>query len=90
MTNFRKSGKTRLSGFIFWNIRFQLFQNRNRTGAKLEDLKIQGCFEVWKMIKKYQGANIEGIQAKIRGHKNRTVWFGISEYLVFPKQIESD
>jgi hypothetical protein len=37
------------------------------------------------MIKKYQEAKIEEIQAQRQGRKNQTVWFRISEYLVFPK-----
>jgi hypothetical protein len=84
MTKFGKSGKIRLSSFILRNIRFWQFQNRNRIGAKFEDLKIQGCFEVWKMTKKYQGAKIEEIQVKSRGRKNWTDRFGIPEYPIFP------
>jgi hypothetical protein len=48
------------------------------------------CFEAWKRTKKHQGAKIEEIQAKSRGHKNWTVRFWISEYLVFLEQIESE
>jgi hypothetical protein len=39
---------------------------------------------------KYQGAKMEEIQAKSRGRKNWTIRFGIPEYPVFPKGIESD
>jgi hypothetical protein len=42
MTKFDRPGKTRLSGFLFQNIRFWLVQKRIKTRAKLRDLKIQG------------------------------------------------
>jgi hypothetical protein len=45
MMKFGKFGKTGLSSFAFWNIWFWQFQNRNKMGAKVVDLKIQGCFE---------------------------------------------
>jgi hypothetical protein len=64
VTKFCKSEKAGLSGFAFWNIRFWQFQNRNMTGVKHEDLKVQGCFEAWKMTNWYQGARIEEIQVK--------------------------
>jgi hypothetical protein len=35
-----KSKKIGLPGFVFWNIRFSEFQNRNREGAKREDFRI--------------------------------------------------
>jgi hypothetical protein len=41
MTKFGESGKIRLSGFLFWNIRFWQFHGKTKEGAKLEDLKIQ-------------------------------------------------
>jgi hypothetical protein len=41
MIKFDKAGKIGWSGFLFWIIRFQQFQNMNRTGARLEDLKIK-------------------------------------------------
>jgi hypothetical protein len=46
-------------------------------------MKVQGCFEAWKVIKKYQGAKIEKIQAWSQDHKKRTIQFEISEYPVF-------
>jgi hypothetical protein len=41
MTKFGESGKTRLSGFLFQNIRFWQFRDKIKERAKLEDLKIQ-------------------------------------------------
>jgi hypothetical protein len=51
MIKFGKSGKTRLSGLGYRSIRFSQVQRRIKAGDKLEDLKIQGCFEAWKMRK---------------------------------------
>jgi hypothetical protein len=42
MTKFGESGKTGLSGFLFWTIRFWQFHDKTNEGAKFEDLKIQG------------------------------------------------
>jgi hypothetical protein len=39
-TKFGKAEKTGQSGFVFRNIRFSQFQNRNREGDKQEDLRI--------------------------------------------------
>jgi hypothetical protein len=46
-------------------------------------------FEAWKMTKKHQETKVEEIQAKNRGDKIWTIWFGILEYPVFPEEIES-
>jgi hypothetical protein len=40
MTKFDKSEKIGLSSFVFQNIRFLQFQNKNMEGAKREDLRI--------------------------------------------------
>jgi hypothetical protein len=40
MNKFGKSEKIGLSGLVFWNIRFSQFQNKNKEGAKCEDLTI--------------------------------------------------
>jgi hypothetical protein len=40
ITKFDRARKTRLSGLVFWNIRFSQFLIMNREGAKCEDLKI--------------------------------------------------
>jgi hypothetical protein len=40
MTKIFKSDKIGLPGFVFWNIRFSEFQNKNREGAKCEDFRI--------------------------------------------------
>jgi hypothetical protein len=85
MTKFCKSGKTGPSDFLFRLSGFDRF--REGSWQKL-NLKIQECFEAWKIIKKCQGAKIEEIQAQRRGHKNRTIRFGIPEYPVFSEQIE--
>jgi hypothetical protein len=61
MIKFGKSRKIGLSGFAFRNIWFLQVQKRTKAGAKLDDLKIQGCFEAWKMRKKHQGAKIKEI-----------------------------
>jgi hypothetical protein len=47
-------------------------------------------FEAWKRTKRYEGAKMEEIQAKSRSRKNRTIRFGIQEYLVFPEEREYD
>jgi hypothetical protein len=70
MTKFGKSKKIELSGFLFRTVRFWQFQNRNMTGAKTQRFKDPRCFEVWKGIKKYQGAKMEEIQAISRDRKN--------------------
>jgi hypothetical protein len=70
MTKFDKSKKIRLSGFLFRTIRFWQFQNRNMTGAETRRFKDPRYFEVWKGIKKYQGAKMEEIQAISRDRKN--------------------
>jgi hypothetical protein len=70
ITKFGKAIKTGPSDFLFWTIWFWQVQRRIKAGAKLEDLKMQGCFKAWKMIKKYQRAKIEEIQAESRGRKN--------------------
>jgi hypothetical protein len=54
MTKFSKFGKNGLSGLGYRSIQFSQDQRRIKARAKLKDLKIQGCFEAWKMIKKYQ------------------------------------
>jgi hypothetical protein len=33
---------------------------------------------------------MEEIQVKSQSHKNWTIWFGIPDYPIFPKEIESD
>jgi hypothetical protein len=48
------------------------------------------CFEESKRTKKYQEDQMEEIQARSRGHKNRTVWFWIPKYLIFLEQMESN
>jgi hypothetical protein len=40
-------------------------------------------FEAWKTTKKYQGADMEKIQDRSWGHKNRMVQFPILEGLIF-------
>jgi hypothetical protein len=40
MTKFGMSERTGLFGLVFRNIRFSQFQNMNRKGATLEDLRI--------------------------------------------------
>jgi hypothetical protein len=50
MTKFGMSGKTRLSGLPFWNIRFLQFQSKTDEGAKLKDLKIQGILKQEKRL----------------------------------------
>jgi hypothetical protein len=45
MDKFGKAGKTGYFGFLFWTVQFWQSQNMNRTGAKLEDLKIQGVLK---------------------------------------------
>jgi hypothetical protein len=85
MTKFSKFGKNGLSGLGYRSIQFSQDQRRIKARAKLKDLKIQGCFEAWKMIKKYQWAKMEEIQAQSRGRKNQTIWFGIPEYPFFPE-----
>jgi hypothetical protein len=47
-----------------------------------------GCIEAWKRTKNQQGAKMEEIQARSRGHKSRTVQFWIPEYPVFQEQLE--
>jgi hypothetical protein len=51
MTKFGRSEKIRPSGFLFWNIWFWQFQNRNMTRAKFEDLKIQSILRHEKGLK---------------------------------------
>jgi predicted Rossmann fold nucleotide-binding protein DprA/Smf involved in DNA uptake len=71
--------------FGFWQ-----FQGKIKEGAKLKDSKIQGILRHEKLLKKYQEAKMDEIQAKSRGHQNRTVQFWIPKYPVFPEQIKSD
>jgi hypothetical protein len=83
MTKFGKSGKTRLSGSLFRNIRFWQFQYKTKEGTRLEDSR---CFEACKRTKKYQEAEMEEIQDKSQSCKNRTVRFWKLEYPVFSKK----
>jgi hypothetical protein len=57
---------SRLSGF-------GSFQKRNIEGAKLKDLKIQCVLRPEKILKRYEGAKMEEIQAKSRSHKKQTI-----------------
>jgi hypothetical protein len=45
MTKFGKFGKTGLSGSLFQNIRYWLFQSEAKKEAKFDDLKIQGVLK---------------------------------------------
>jgi hypothetical protein len=90
MTKFDKSEKTKLSSLLLWNIRFAILEHpvltvssKNKEGAKR--FENPRCFETWKMIKKYQGANMEEIQAK-----SWMVRFWISDCPILSEQIESD
>jgi hypothetical protein len=51
MTKFGRSEKIGPSGFLFWNIWFWQFQNRNMTRAKFKDLKIQSILRHEKGLK---------------------------------------
>jgi hypothetical protein len=55
MTKFGKAGKIGCSGFLFQIVWFRQFQNMNRTGARLEDLKIQGVLKQGKGLKGIKG-----------------------------------
>jgi hypothetical protein len=86
MTKFGMSRKPDYSVSYSGLSSFDSFQNRNRIGATLEDLKIQEVLRHGEILK---GAKMEEIHTKSQSHKNRTVRFWIPEYLVFPEQIES-
>jgi hypothetical protein len=45
MTKFGKAGKIGCSGFLFRTVRLWQFRNIKKTGAKLEELKIQGILK---------------------------------------------
>jgi hypothetical protein len=47
-------------------------------------------FEVGTGVKNDKGAKMEENQATSQNHKNRTIRFWISEYPIFPEQIESE
>jgi hypothetical protein len=55
--------------FSFGSFRIKL---RKELNSRFEDPR---CFEAWKRAKKYQGAKMEGIQAKSRSHKKWTIGF---------------
>jgi hypothetical protein len=55
ITKFGKAGKIRCFGFLFRIVQFWQFLNMNRTGAKLEDLKIQGVLKQEKGLKGIKG-----------------------------------
>jgi hypothetical protein len=55
MTKFDKSGKTGLSGLLFWNIRLWYFQSKGKEEAKFKDLKIQGILKQEKGLKGIKG-----------------------------------
>jgi hypothetical protein len=42
------------------------------------------------MTKKYQGIKMEEVQPKSRDRKKQTIRFKVSEYPIFPEEIESD
>jgi hypothetical protein len=84
MTKFAKPGRTGFSGFLFWVVWFQQFQNMKKAGAKLGYLKIQG------VLKQEGGGGLKGIKGsrwtKIKqeanvtktgpsGLPNWTIWF---------------
>jgi hypothetical protein len=60
MTKFGKSEKTGQSDFLFRTIRSEQEYDMSYT-QRFEDPR---CFEAWKRTKRYQGANMEEIQAR--------------------------
>jgi hypothetical protein len=83
MTKFGKSRKTGPSGFLFWNVRFRQFSEQEHDMSYTWRFKDPRCFDAWKITKKHQGADMEEIQTRSRGRKNRFVRFWIPEYPIF-------
>jgi hypothetical protein len=76
MTKCGRSGKIRIFSFLLQNIRFQQFQNRKRTRAKLEDLKIQGVLNHGKRLRSTKEPRWKKSKPKIEATKIRVSGLG--------------
>jgi hypothetical protein len=76
MTKFGKSGKTRLSGSLFRNIRFWQFQYKTKEGIRLEDLKIQGVLRHAKGLKSIKKPRWKKSKTKAKAAKIELFGFG--------------
>jgi hypothetical protein len=89
MIKFVKSRKTGPSGFLFQTVQFRQFLEQKQDVSYTRRFEYPRRFEAWTRTKRYQGANMEEIQARSQSRNNQIVWFWIPEYLVFTEQIES-
>jgi hypothetical protein len=76
MTKFCKTGETGSSGFLFRLPGFSSFQNRNKEGAKLEDLKIKCVLRTGKILKGDKEPMEKNSKPKAKVAKTRMSDFG--------------
>jgi hypothetical protein len=75
MTKFDKSGKTGLSGFLCWTIRFWHFQDKTKEEAKFKDLKIQGVLRNEKGLKSVKKPRWKKSKPKAKATKTEPFGF---------------
>jgi hypothetical protein len=71
MTKFGKAGKNGCFGFLLRTVWFRQFQNMNKIGAKLGDLKIQGVLKQEEGIKGIKGPRWSKIKQEAEVAKTR-------------------
>jgi hypothetical protein len=86
MSKFDKSGKTGLSGFLFWTIRFWQFQGKTKKRVKLKDLKIQDVLRLGKGLKGIKEPRWKKSKPKSEAAKTRLSGFGYQSIQFFLKR----
>jgi hypothetical protein len=76
MTKFGEYGNIGLTGFLFWNIRFWQLQDKNKKGAKLEDLHIQGILRHGKGLRSIKESRWKKSKPKVEAAKIRLSGLG--------------
>jgi hypothetical protein len=88
MTKFGKAGKTGCFDFLFRIVQFQQFQNMNRIGARIEDLKIKDVLRSGKILKGDKEPTEKNSKPKSKV-ENRNVQFWKSECPIFLDKVQS-